>query len=640
MSASEVVLQLESALRRADVLIIVPPFANLDRPSLAAHLLQSIAGRAGIEVAVLYANVLLAATMGVDNYAAICRAPPHQLLGERFFARSAYGLAPLGEGVEELAGFAMIVGTEWAGEGTPNVPFPGELPLPLDRLRELEALVPSWLDTVATAVAQLPVRVVGCTTTFEQTAASFALLARIKQTCPEIVTIIGGANCEGVMAEGMASLDPSRQIVDFIFSGESEGTFLAFLNDLRAGKLPATRIIRGEPLVNLDDLPTSEFTDYYEQRDRFLRHLPPPSRSVVLPYETSRGCWWGQKHHCTFCGLNGEGMAFRRKSPDKVIRELRALLQRYPCRQVAMADNIMPRDYFRTLLPVLAQDPLPVQLFYEQKANLTLNDVVLLKRAGITAIQPGIESLSSSLLKLMVKGVSSRQNIALLRYARSVGLDMYWNLLWGFPGDQLEAYQETLALLPLLHHLEPPQGLCHVTIDRFSPYFDDAARYGITKIRPFAAYSTVLPKYAEVEKIAYHFIGEYACGSHDDLGVIQSIAQELTRWQSKWAPGRHDRPVLSMTRQQNRYIVIDTRGVDPTRRVQEFDKTTAALIMAARPYASGEDPRIDLAIEHRLGVLLDSCYVPLATAEPELLAELAEDRREWRVENTWLETKV
>ena len=50
-------------------------------------------------------------------------------------------------------------------------------------------------------------------------------------------------------------------------------------------------------------------------------------RRVVptLLFETSRGCWWGAKSHCTFCGLNGETMAFRSKSPRRALDELEQL---------------------------------------------------------------------------------------------------------------------------------------------------------------------------------------------------------------------------------------------------------------------------------------------------------------------------
>ena len=108
-------------------------------------------------------------------------------------------------------------------------------------------------------------------------------------------------------------------------------------------------------------------------------------------------------------------------------------------------------DGFLEHLQIRLPDELPeVTVFYEVKANLSLPQVLALKRAGITSIQPGIESLSSRLLTLMKKGVQARQNLMLLRYARAAGLHLTWNLLWGFPGDDVEAYEETLAILPLI----------------------------------------------------------------------------------------------------------------------------------------------------------------------------------------------
>jgi hypothetical protein len=59
---------LNSLLRDGDALIVVPPFAGLDRPSLAAHVLQACAAAAGIRVDVLYANLLLGAQIGELNY--------------------------------------------------------------------------------------------------------------------------------------------------------------------------------------------------------------------------------------------------------------------------------------------------------------------------------------------------------------------------------------------------------------------------------------------------------------------------------------------------------------------------------------------------------------------------------------------
>ncbi len=46
---------------------------------------------------------------------------------------------------------------------------------------------------------------------------------------------------------------------------------------------------------------------------------PSVADRIFVPYETSRGCWWGQKKHCTFCGLNPLGMNYRAKSPERAV---------------------------------------------------------------------------------------------------------------------------------------------------------------------------------------------------------------------------------------------------------------------------------------------------------------------------------
>ena len=51
----------------ADALLIVPPFADLYHASLGVHLLQAVAEKAGLQVRVLYANLLFAAVIGEEG---------------------------------------------------------------------------------------------------------------------------------------------------------------------------------------------------------------------------------------------------------------------------------------------------------------------------------------------------------------------------------------------------------------------------------------------------------------------------------------------------------------------------------------------------------------------------------------------
>ena len=604
-------------LRPADALIIVPPFAGLDRPSLGVHVLQACAKARGVTVSVLYANLLLGGEVGEPTYQAVCYGPSGALLGERFFAAAAFGIPPFGYDDAYVSYFSDRTG---AGSGAAD-----EVEIDLTELMRLQPHLVEWLDAVAALVVAQKYPVVGCTTTFEQTSASIALLNRIKHLRPETITILGGANCDGDRDEGICGLSDA---IDHVFAGECEDAFPAFMAEVLAGRRPGERVIRGVPCNTLDTLPTPEFSEYYTQ---LATALPDSELAkgelVLLPYESSRGCWWGAKHHCTFCGLNAQTMQHREKSADRVISELRLLLETHPTRKVCVVDNIMPRSYFKTLLPRLPTELPGIQVFYEEKSNLTLDQVEALRKAGVCDIQPGIEALSSALLTRMDKGVTARQNIALMRYARAVGLTLTWNLLYAFPGDHVEDYEETLRVVPLLRHLEPPGGLSHLSLDRFSPYFDMPEKYGISDLRPMPGYEAVIPPQLDPAAIAYHFIGTYASGAFERPDLISQLKTDVDHWMSLWRNDDNPLPALAITPLfDDHYMLFDSRGLDETEEIQFVDREQASVVLTGRRFDERDDD-VDWAIDARAVVALDGRYVPLATAAPELLREFEAERR-------------
>jgi ribosomal peptide maturation radical SAM protein 1 len=602
----------------ADVLIIVPPFAALESPSLAAHLLQACGRRAGFEVRVLYASMLFAAVVGEERYSRVCYAPTGEFIGERLFARCAYGIRSQGNKERKAFVQERLFGIDNAPELALDF---FQDPIDFAEFKSVEESTVHWADRVAQEVSKRTYKIVGCTTTFEQTTASVALLNRIKSLCAEVITILGGANCTGEMAQGIASLGAG---IDYIFSGESESTFPEFVRDLLAGRTPQSRLIYGESCRDMDTLPTPVFNEYYEQRSYYLPESKENTEETLLPYETSRGCWWGQKYHCTFCGLNGEGMTFRQKSPDRVIEELQTLLNTHHVRRIHMTDNIMPHEYFKTLVPRLAEELPGLRIFYEQKANLSLHQVLQLKSAGISFIQPGIEALSSRLLRRMKKGVLARQNLMLLRYAKAVGLHLAWNLLWGFPGDEREAYEETLSILPLLHHLQPPGLFTHISIDRFSPYFFQPTEFGIQNVRPLQGYFEFLPHTANVQRIAYHFEADYYSGAHEHLEVIRQVGHELKKWNAAWQQEEQKPPGLQIGRFKGYYLLLDTRCLPEVEKLEVLDREEAAFLLTARPATGGEQE--EWALRKKLAVLLDGWFVPLAIAAPDMLLEFEKEQ--------------
>ena len=119
---------------------------------------------------------------------------------------------------------------------------------------------------MAEAIAGLDYPIVGSNLMFEQTTATVALFNRIKRLRPDVTLIVGGALCEGPMAEGIATLTDA---IDAIFSGESEETFIRFLESHRQLGKAVDRIVRGKPCFDLDALPLADYGDYFHQLETF-----------------------------------------------------------------------------------------------------------------------------------------------------------------------------------------------------------------------------------------------------------------------------------------------------------------------------------------------------------------------------------
>src|SRR5882672_6679682 len=210
----------ELSARTCDALIIVPPFFELRYPSLGAHTLQACARAAGFRVRVFYANLLFASHIGAMRYGTLGQAASGSFLGERLFARTAYGVPPLGDHADMFTS-ERIYATGMASAIYQDEQLQYVEAYRLEALRS-ESQIPAWVEATGKYIADLGIPTIGATTTFEQTAPAIALLDAVRRHASGVTTIIGGANCEGQMAEGIRSIAP---FIDYVFSGESEQTF-------------------------------------------------------------------------------------------------------------------------------------------------------------------------------------------------------------------------------------------------------------------------------------------------------------------------------------------------------------------------------------------------------------------------------
>lgn len=593
-----------SFLKDGDVLLVVPPFACIDKPSLGMHVLQACAQQDGFTVNILYANLCYAQLIGEKLYQFIAYNTNPTFVGEKIFYRAAYGNAPCrcNDNKDDINFFLKKKLSE----------IDDEIVLP--SMIELQEKAEYWADCLSGAICQKNIMVVGCTSTFEQTAASLALFNRIKHIRPDIITIMGGANCQGVMARGILSLSKH---IDFVFTGEGEIAFPKFLHDVANKQLPQEPVISCENCSNLDVIPTINYKDFYQQFKSSFLHSESIIKEIWLSYETSRGCWYGEKKQCRFCGINGQSIKFRQKTAHRAVSELKYLLQFHPNQKVCMSDCNMPYDYFKTFLPILPEQLPKIEIFYELKANLTYSNMELLKKAGVVAIQPGIESLSTHCLKLMNKGVSARQNVTLLRYARIFDISVSWNILYAIPNDRIVEYQQIYDLLPLLSHFQPPLGITPICIERFSPYFTHPKEFGLSNIRPVGEYAHIMPSSIDIESIAYHFHADYKSESLNESEFMKKIKKMVLQWKNQWVQ-KQVPPTLSLTAlSKDSYLMIDTRELPGTQELNIISESQAEVALTGKSTHSNDD--VEWGIRQKVITEIDSINVPLCTSHPELL---------------------
>ena len=454
--------------------------------------------------------------------------------------------------------------------------------------------------------------------------------------------MLGGAACEGEMGVELLRRFPP---LDYVFLGEADDAFPAVVRQLLAGlpvelppgvlgrtgrsvaDLSAAVDAEQRAFCNLDDLPYPDFDDYFAR----LRRSPLAGQfDPLFFFETSRGCWWGQKHHCAFCGLNGRCLTYRAKRPRRAVEELRYLSARHGIRRACAADNIFDHRYFATLLPLLEEARLGVEFMFEMRAAVSREQAAQLRAAGMTGVQLGIETFSTPLLKRIGKGTTAMQNLQALKWFTEAGMLVEWNLLYGFPGEDPAEYAALAELLPSLYHLAPPQGCGRVRSDRFSPYFTQPEQHGVAHLRPSAAFAYAFPFPAEsLARLAYYFDFDYADGRR-----VEDYVGPLLERVAAWRDAAGTAQLRMIDRDDGVLLVHDTRPAaaqfqhrltgaaraayllcDTGRTLEEILACASAFGPAAAAESSVRR-MLQEWVDARIAIFADRRYLSLALASP------------------------
>lgn len=559
---------LSAAARKGRVLLIDMPFRTIRVGSLGLSTLKSVLNEAGIATDIRYLSVKLAREIGTRFYGYIAHLGSVRYSGEIFFTPHYYDI-PREQFVKEkllpyfsraLRSFSLqdVAGLDW------------------DEQRFFDACadactraVPHLIDEIMKEIQWDQYDIIGFSLIFDQTMPSLMMAKRIKQQYPEKTIIFGGPSCDGGMGMEMLRVFPW---IDVVSIGEADTVVVPLVRALRErqplhevpgiGFREEGNLVQTKPpglLEELDQLPMPEYDDYFDA-------IRGSDIDPQMYFESSRGCWWGQKHLCTFCGLNASGLQYRRKSPERTVREILYLAGRYGCKSIGATDNILDLSFFKTVFPALKQwrEARPpeehLHLFYEMKSNVKKEQLQMARQAGLVWAQPGIESFNDHILHLMDKGATGIQQMQYIKWASEMDVNLQYGVLYRNPGETAEDYQDILTRIDFMSHLHPPTYLSDISIDRFSPYFRSPEQHGIQNLRPHPTYFEVfLDEELDLTKMAYRFEFEHADDKNKELwGTIRDCLAALTKWKQTYRPG-----TLMYDTSPGKVWILDRRGSKP-----------------------------------------------------------------------------
>ncbi len=522
------------AEHRPRILLVTMPLSSPLLPCLAIEQLAAAARRESQACDVLYGTLHLPESV-----------PSHIRFSDRcgatIFAPSYYGMDPV-DLADEIQQFVASTVSDLKEKCL--------IEFGMDYLLAADA-ANLCLARCMAAIDDKVYDVIGFSVGFDaQKLASAALARRLKQRNPNVRILFGGTACDGPMGPAMMRHFPE---IDAIVQGDADLSFLPAVAALR-DQIPFEQTTnclyrqsstvcqspRAPFVQSLDLVPRPDYAAYLHQRQASeYRHHP-----LTLLFETSRGCWWGQKHHCRFCGLRADGLSYRTKSPSVAVQEILELQDKYKPYTLYSTDGILDAGYLRTVLPELAvlrrNKRFYTGLFFEVKSNLTRSQVALLARAGVRCVQPGIESLSTHVLRGMNKGCTAMQNVQLLKWLEAYDVAVIWGILTGTPDEQLEDLTDMTRIASRIHHLPPPRGVNRLMLTRFSPFAANPAQFGICDVRAHDTSRLVFRNADDALRAELCYDHEYALDPPRSARHVEALAQlaaAVIQWQNAYCAG-------------------------------------------------------------------------------------------------------
>jgi anaerobic magnesium-protoporphyrin IX monomethyl ester cyclase len=306
-------------------------------------------------------------------------------------------------------------------------------------------------------------RIVGISTLTSGVHMAYRVCRHIKQTSPELVTVLGGPHATALPEE--VAMHPE---VDFAVRGEGEQTMVELAETLLRNTNRKFEAINGLAFQRDDEVcVTNERAPLlFDESPKPARHLVPMDRYLQQgAVVTSRGC----TYRCWFCSsVTFNTHKYRYKSSDLVVAEIDELHERYGTKSFEFIEDTFScvPDRVRELMGLLKGKN------YEWSCQVTIPDldknpnlIPLMVESGCRGMFFGIESGNDAVLR-KIKGMTRTKILSTIDHALDQGIHhIVTSFIIGHPWDTRDTIADTKSLI-----LELRQRGIHTPISILVPF--------------------------------------------------------------------------------------------------------------------------------------------------------------------------
>jgi radical SAM family protein len=274
---------------------------------------------------------------------------------------------------------------------------------------------------------------------------AYSLAHTLRKTLPGVHLTVGGPAVTQILVRLAGErLERALRPFDSAVLFEGEEALLGLVHSLERGERPE-RVIRGTTGIDLGRLPAPDFDGL--PLDKYF------SPRLVLPYDPTRGCYWGV---CTFChyGLAEVGTAGYRERPvERAIEHLKALAERHGCRLFYFSqDSVAPKTILK-LARAIRDQGLPWRWATDMRPEKTLRPEVCseLAEGGALSMALGVESGSDRVVQLIDKGIPVDTVRNAIRNLAASGIGVEAMCFTEFPTETASEAMATVRLLAEQH---------------------------------------------------------------------------------------------------------------------------------------------------------------------------------------------